>query len=140
MGNDSQRSSGSSIPDKGKFTRRTVLTSAAASLGAVIATGDADAAQESMAAAEASGDERRLVSGLGQRSPHEKPRRLVGNVLPNSASKTPLQDLDGFITPSDLHYERHHSGVPSINPDEYTLRVEGLVERPTTFDLKARVN
>ena len=137
MGNDSQRSSGSSIPDKGKFTRRTVLTSAAASLGAVIARGDADAAQERMAAAEASGDERRLVSGLGQRSPHEKPRRLVGNVLPNSASKTPLQDLDGFITPSDLHYERHHSGVPSINPDEYTLRVEGLVERPTTFDLKA---
>ena len=31
-------------------------------------------------------------------------------------SLTPLQDLDGIITPNGLHYERHHAGVPAIDP------------------------
>jgi sulfane dehydrogenase subunit SoxC len=137
MGQDSERGSDSSTPATEKLTRRTLLATAAAGLGTAMIRGDAEAAQQVAAATETSGDGRRLVSDLGQRSPHEKPRRLVGNVLPSSASKTPLQDLDGIITPSDLHYERHHTGVPRIDPDKYTLRVEGLVERPMTFDLKA---
>src|SRR5215475_9345109 len=28
------------------------------------------------------------------------------------ASRTPLEALEGTITPSGLHFERHHSGVP----------------------------
>src|SRR5262249_52165671 len=51
-------------------------------------------------------------------------------------STTPLQDLRGIITPSDLHYERHHAGVPSLDPDRYALLVHGLVERPTVFTLR----
>ncbi|HBR51553.1 MAG TPA: sulfite dehydrogenase, partial [Nitrospira sp.] len=31
-------------------------------------------------------------------------------------SLTPHQSLHGIITPSALHFERHHNGVPSINP------------------------
>ncbi len=137
MAQDSQRDSDSGTPAIEKLTRRTLLATAAAGLGTAMVRGDAEAAPAAATATGASGDERRLVSDLGQRSPHEKPRRLVGNVLPSSASKTPLQDLDGIITPSDLHYERHHTGVPTIDPDQYTLRVEGLVERPMTFDLQA---
>jgi len=114
-----------------------LLATAAAGLGAAMVRGDAEAAPATATTTGTSGDERRLVSDLGQRSPHEKPRRLVGNVLPSSASKTPLQDLDGIITPSDLHYERHHTGIPTIDPDQYTLRIEGLVERPMTFNLQA---
>ena len=137
MAQDSRRDSNSSTLAKEKLTRRTLLATAAAGLGTAMVRGDAEAAPATATATGTSGEERRLVSDLGKRSPYEKPRRLVGNVLPSSASKTPLQDLDGIITPSDLHYERHHSGVPTIDPDQYTLRVEGLVERPMTFSLQA---
>ncbi len=137
MSHDSPRDPDTNTPAENKVTRRTVLASAAAGIGAALVKTDAEAAQQSPGTTGVSGDERRLVSNLGQRSSHEAPRRLVGNVLPNSASKTPLQDFGGIITPSDLHYERHHSGIPDIDPDEYTLRVEGLVEKPITLSLQA---
>jgi len=114
MGQDSPQDTNTLA--KEKITRRTLLATAAAGLGTVMVRGEAKAAAET--ATVAPGDERRLVSDLGERSPYEKPRRLVGNVLPSSASKTPL-----------------HTGVPSIDPDKYTLRVEGLVDRPMTFSL-----
>ena len=117
------------------LTRRALLTTVAAGLGATVVSGKGEAA-EAADLADISKQERRIVSDLGQRSPYEKPQRLVENVSSNSASMTPLQDLDGFITPSDLHYERHRSGIPNIDPDKYTLRVEGLVKRPMTLTLK----
>ncbi len=52
-------------------------------------------------------------------------------------SRTPLQHLDGLITPSRLHFERHHSGIPYIDPAAHRLFVHGLVERPLAFDLEA---
>ncbi len=51
----------------------------------------------------------------------EPPTRL------SSFSLTPLQDLHGIITPNGLHYERHHGGVPTIDPSEHRLMVHGLV-------------
>src|SRR3989442_1586860 len=77
----------------------------------------------------------RPLTSLGQRSPFERPRRLVGGVNQGS-SLTPLQDLCGIVTPSDLHYERHHAGVPVIDPNRYKLLIHGMVERPTVFDLE----
>ena len=41
----------------------------------------------------------------------------------------------GTITPSDLHFERHHGGVPDIDPAPYSLLIHGMVERPTMFTL-----
>jgi sulfane dehydrogenase subunit SoxC len=51
------------------------------------------------------------------------------------ASRTPLQRLNGTITPSGLHFERHHSGIPDIDPDAHRLLVHGLVKRPLIFSL-----
>lgn len=48
---------------------------------------------------------------------------------------TPLQDLDGIITPADLHFERHHGGIPEIDPERYVLLIHGMVERPMKFTL-----
>jgi sulfane dehydrogenase subunit SoxC len=48
---------------------------------------------------------------------------------------TPLDLLNGIITPSDLHYEILHAGVPLIDPGRYTLTLHGLVDRPTVFTL-----
>jgi sulfane dehydrogenase subunit SoxC len=49
-------------------------------------------------------------------------------------SRTPLQHLDGIITPSRLHIERHHSGIPEIDPGRHRLVIHGLVDRPLAFD------
>ncbi len=54
----------------------------------------------------------------------------------STASWTPLGDLDGTVTPSALHYERHHAGVPDIDPQAHRLLVHGLVERPLEFDMR----
>ena len=55
----------------------------------------------------------------------------------SGSSRTPLQDLYGTITPSSLHFERHHSGVPSLDPQTHELVIHGLVERPLVFSMEA---
>lgn len=72
------------------------------------------------------------VGKMGTRSPFETPTKVTGHSL----SLTPLQDLFGSITPADLHYERHHAGVPTIDPDKYELLIHGMVERPMIFRLR----
>lgn len=51
-------------------------------------------------------------------------------------SSTDHSKLTGTITPSDLHFERHHSGVPIIDPKRYKLLIHGLVEKPMVFTLE----
>jgi sulfane dehydrogenase subunit SoxC len=69
----------------------------------------------------------------GERSPFETAARKnlrSGPLTGTGSTLTPLQDLYGIITPSALHYERHHSGVPEIDPGKHELLIHGLVERP----------
>jgi len=76
-----------------------------------------------------------LPTPYGRRSAFERAERLPRGQI----SLTPHQDLHGIITPSALHFERHHNGVPLIDPASHKLLVHGLVERPmvfTTEDLK----
>ena len=47
-----------------------------------------------------------------------------------TVSMTPLHDARGIITPSSLHHEVHHAGVPTIDPATHTLLIHGLVKRP----------
>jgi len=73
----------------------------------------------------------------GVPSPFEK--NVIRNIpkglkqYTSSASRSPLQDLDGIITPNGLFYERHHGGVPAIDPKEHRLMIHGLVEKPLIF-------
>jgi sulfane dehydrogenase subunit SoxC len=53
----------------------------------------------------------------------------------SGSSRTPLEHLDGIITPSRLHFERHHSGIPEIDPSQHRLVIHGLVDRPLAFDV-----
>jgi sulfane dehydrogenase subunit SoxC len=48
----------------------------------------------------------------------------------SSVSFTPLQSLFGIITPSGLHFERHHSGMPEVDPAQHRLMINGMVRRP----------
>lgn len=77
----------------------------------------------------------RFVSEVGTRAPGEQPRRLLRTLALSSSSRTPLQDLHGTITPSDLHFERHHAGVPDIAAENHELLVHGMVDRPTVFGM-----
>lgn len=55
----------------------------------------------------------------------------------SSVSFTPLQDLDGIITPNGLCFVRDHGGTPrNINPKYHRLMVHGLVERPMVFTME----
>jgi sulfane dehydrogenase subunit SoxC len=53
------------------------------------------------------------------------------------ASRTPLHLLEGVITPSGLHFERSHSGIPEIDPEQHKLLIHGLVRQPLVFTLEA---
>ena len=80
------------------------------------------------------------LSKLGSRSPHETSVRATpppdSKTPATGASRTPLQDTYGIITPSGLHFERHHSGVPDIDPANHELLIHGLVEQPLVYKLE----
>ncbi len=67
----------------------------------------------------------------GSRSTFEQAERLVKP----DRSRTPLHLLYGIVTPSALHFERHHNGVPVIDPVRHRLLIHGLVDRPMVFSL-----
>jgi sulfane dehydrogenase subunit SoxC len=52
-----------------------------------------------------------------------------------TSSRTPIQSLYGIITPSDLHFERHHAGVPVMDPGKYELLIHGMVDSSMVFSL-----
>ena len=56
-----------------------------------------------------------------------------------SVSFAPLQSLFGIITPSGLHFERHHQGWWDIDPSKHRLMINGsddsLIKRPMVFDM-----
>src|SRR5215469_5495489 len=53
----------------------------------------------------------------------------------SSWTMTPLDTSEGIITPSGLHFERHHGGIPTIDPARHSLFVHGLVERSKKFTM-----
>jgi len=70
--------------------------------------------------------------GLGERSAFESISRQAAYGI---ASLTPLERLHGTITPADLHFERHHGGIPTLGPD-HELLIHGMVEHPLRFSLE----
>src|SRR6202040_858389 len=82
-------------------------------------------------------------------APYGQPSRFEDKVVrailspPNAplpgvgTARTPLHLLEGIITPSGLHFERSHSGIPDIDPDRHRVVIHGLVKRPLVFTLEA---
>ncbi|MEK9877837.1 MAG: sulfite dehydrogenase [Betaproteobacteria bacterium] len=52
-----------------------------------------------------------------------------------SVSFAPLQSLFGIITPSGLHFERHHQGWHEVDPTQHRLMVHGLVDSPKIYTM-----
>jgi len=53
----------------------------------------------------------------------------------SSVAFTPLQNLFGIITPSGLHFERHHAGMPDVDPHQHRLMIHGLVRSPRIYTM-----
>ena len=80
------------------------------------------------------------ASPYGMPSPYES--HVVRRDVPwltadpiSSVNFTPLHELDGIITPNGLCFERHHGGTADIEPSNWRLMINGLVDRQLVFTL-----
>ena len=80
------------------------------------------------------------TDGYGKPSKHEanvQRRQSPGltQTAQASVSFAPLQSLFGIVTPSGLHFERHHQGWWDIDPSKHRFMVNGLVSKPKVFTM-----
>ena len=75
--------------------------------------------------------------GYGSRSQFETEARMRFPTANEntSSSFTPLDRTLGNLTPSGLHFERHHGGIPTIDPAKHMLYVHGMVDGPRKFTM-----
>ncbi len=126
------------LDERFKVSRRAWLATASGMVAAGVVRTQSDAVRLMAQEAPAADPTRvpgRFVSEVGSRAPAEQPRRLIRAQALSSSSRTPLADLMGTITPSDLHFERHHAGVPEIVKEDHELLVHGMVDRPMVFKM-----
>ncbi|MEY3765333.1 MAG: hypothetical protein RLZ03_292, partial [Pseudomonadota bacterium] len=89
------------------------------------------------------------ATGLGQgvaTDGYGKPSRFESNIQRRqspgltqttqaSVSFAPLQSLFGIVTPSGLHFERHHQGWWDIDPSQHRFMINGLVKSAKVFTM-----
>ncbi len=84
------------------------------------------------------------TDGYGKPSKYEanvqrRPSPGLTQTAQASVSFAPLQSLFGVVTPSGLHFERHHQGWWDIDPSKHRLMVNGsdasLLKRPLVFTM-----
>ncbi len=136
---DMQPVAGGGVLHRRVFLRRGLALATALAGGSAAVTGKADANDPAglLVAPPWMRTPGQPFTSYGQPSPHEKlvSRRIGANRLApgNGVSWTPLEDLGGMLTPSGLHFERHHNGVPQIDPQQHRLLIHGMVAQPLTF-------
>lgn len=132
-------------PEREPVSRRRFLTAATAGVAGAVAAGHAYADTLADVPAREVGEP---LSGHSERSQYVEISRIpeagpgVRKIDPSDAinSKAPLHKLMGTITPSDLHYERSHAGVPKLDPTKHRLLIHGMTEKSlvlTMDDIKA---
>ena len=111
--------------------RRQLLRLGAAAIGGGLL------GQHKAEAAETAGKLGIPLGPYGERSPYEKAVRWTrqSKTPETGSSFTPLADSVGTLTPSSLHYERHHSGIPTIDPAQHRLIIHGMVDRPLSLSV-----
>ncbi len=147
MGNlekmESEKLRQETVAGNGLIDRRTILRSALFSAGIAAAGVGAAQADDGVGAdaPEWMKTPGRPFSAYGTPSKWQEKVQRIFTLGPGRAgtgvSRTPLQLLEGTITPSGLHFERHHNGVPDIDPARHELFIHGMVKRPLAFSLDA---
>ncbi|HXP81977.1 MAG TPA: sulfite dehydrogenase [Verrucomicrobiae bacterium] len=129
------------VTGNGLIDRRAILRSALLSAGIAAAGVGAAQADDGVGAdaPEWMKTPGRPFSAYGTPSKWQEKVQRIFTIAPGRAgtgvSRTPLQLLEGTITPGGLHFERHHNGVPDIDPGQHELFIHGMVKRPLAFSL-----
>ncbi len=125
------------VAGNGLLHRRLFLAAGAAAMGAGVVADQAVA--EPLAVEPWMKTPGAPFDRYGQPSKYEDRVARIWTSAPGTggtgSSRTPHHLLDGMITPSGLHFERSHSGIPDIGPDRHRLLIHGLVKQPLTFTL-----
>lgn len=117
----------------GLLHRRGLLVGGAAAMGGLITGVRAAAGGRSPTSMLTPGAP---LSPFGEGAPSADGLRRIVPDLPfpgTGSSRTPLEKLRGTITPNGLHFERHHNGIPAIDPATHALLIHGLVRQPLLF-------
>jgi sulfane dehydrogenase subunit SoxC len=134
---------GNIVAGNGLMDRRALLRGALFSAGIVAASAGIAHADGSVGAdaPEWMKTPGRPFSAYGTPSHWQEKVQRIFTIAPGRAgtgvSRTPLHLLEGTITPGGLHFERHHNGVPDIDPSQHELFIHGMVKRPLAFSLDA---
>lgn len=125
--------------------RRRFLRGSAAIAGATVATGAGlvEARAEKLAIPPTNKEMGRIIDPKVYGMPSKYEAHVTRNrtdVFVNKQnwsdwSMTPLQHQLGIVTPNGLVFERHHAGIPDIDPDKHTLVVHGMVKQPLKFSM-----
>src|SRR5438046_9331751 len=70
----------------------------------------------------------------------EQPKLRDGKIVRSEEPlnlEMPFENLDGFITPTELFYVRTHFPIPKIDKARWRLRVEGAVDNLLEIDYAA---
>jgi sulfane dehydrogenase subunit SoxC len=133
-----------------KFDRRGFLTGGAALVGGLAVGGTRRAIVHAQDHAHAEIEASQVTAGGQEPGPkmiHDSEVRALGETSrferkivrrgSGSMGLTPLQDLQGIITPSELHfYENHENGnTPDIDPQQHRLLIHGMVDRPVELTM-----
>src|SRR5450759_2582002 len=128
----------------GRIDRRTFLARGAAVAGVAASAGLAPGANaQGLAGQPWERVYGTAFTGYGQPSRFELPvvrhfLRPYGDLAPGTgAALTPIESLEGIITPSSLHNTRSHSGTPDIDPKQHQLLLHGLVARPLAISMES---
>jgi len=128
--------------DSNRLNRRRFLQRTGVLVGGAAAGALASIHQSPAATTPAPDDPTKLpgqaANTYGQRARFETTTRTLypANASLTVVSFTPLQDLHGIITPSALHYERHHAGIPDIDPTKHRLLIHGMVKKPLILTME----
>ncbi len=75
------------------------------------------------------------VPSVWERNLQRRESPGLTRVAAAGVSFTPLQGLFGIITPSGLHFERHHQGWWDIDPSKHRFMINGLVKNPKVYTM-----
>jgi sulfane dehydrogenase subunit SoxC len=134
---------------RGSFLRRSAALASGIALGAALEPGVAAAATAAAGANEPPNvPEWMQTIGAGvDEHPYGMPSQFEKEVIrrnvpwltattQSSVSFTPLQDLEGIITPNGVCFTRNHGGTPDVDPAQHRLMLHGLVERPLVLTVE----
>lgn len=123
------------------FFKKTAVLSATALAGTSLMAEDDQAIMHHPKWGQSWGDPvSKNLYGIPSKYEHNNTRRttklLASGNMRASIAVTPIHESEGIITPNGLFFSRSHGGTAHIDPKEWRLMINGLVEKPIVLTLE----